>query len=308
MKHEAKVGSMRELRNLVPLPYRCVSMQAYDGEMTDAAIVSHLRGREAYRRTDFVILHDGDGSNGAYAVAAIERAFDESDPLFTPITTVEVLALPDTCTFVDDRKVDPANRSALGELAHRHGIGLGQTLVVWGMYDHINLIHNPDPLLIRVVEVAPPEPPKLFSLAQKVLVYADLPPIRLELERIEVRDLCLSVRPKAYLVPCRSGGLDDLPATVHFLDERPSKRKDWVLIGCERSLQFHRHYYGDEPPMVDMCPRNLAGQRNAPTILKCCLLETHSEQDGPIGVVPWGTGLDLVEQTLQKLSEDVDYA
>jgi hypothetical protein len=28
---------------------------------------------------------------------------------------------------------------------------------------------------------------------------------------------------------------------VHFLDERPAERRDWVLVGCERSLQFHRH-------------------------------------------------------------------
>jgi hypothetical protein len=308
MKHEAKVGSMRGLRNLVPLPYRCVSMQAYDGEMTAAAIVSHLMGREAYRRTDFIILHNDTGGDKAYAVAAIKRAFDESDPLFTSITRVEVLALPETCVFIEDKEVDPANRSGLGALARRHGIGPGQTLILWGMYDHVNLIHNPDPLVIRVIEVAPPEPPKLFSLARKVLVYADLPPIELELERIELRKLCHSVEAKSYLVPCRSGGLDDLPAPVHFLDERPGKREDWVLIGCERSLQFHRHYYGDEPPMMDMCPRNLAGQRAAPTLLKCCLLETHFERDGPIGVVPWGTDLDLVEQALRKLSEDVDYA
>src|SRR6266699_2362377 len=77
------------------------------------------------------------------------------------------------------------------------------------LYDHINFIHHPKPLVVGVVEVAPPEPPKLYGLARQVLSYADLPPIRLELERIEVRELAESVHPSAYLVPCRSGGLDD---------------------------------------------------------------------------------------------------
>ena len=38
------------------------------------------------------------------------------------------------------------------------------------------------------------------------------------------------------------------------------------MIGCERSLQFHRHFYGDEPPRVEMCPRRIAGERNEPTL------------------------------------------
>src|SRR5205823_7739419 len=88
----------------------------------------------------------------------------------------------------------------------------------------------------------------IYKMAEHVLSYADLPPICLELERIDLRELCARVRPEAYLVPCRSGGLDDLGAPVYFLDERPPVRRPWTLIGCERSLQFHRHYYGDEPP------------------------------------------------------------
>jgi hypothetical protein len=146
----------------------------------------------------------------------------------------------------------------------------------------------------------------LYGLARHVLSYADLPPIRLELERIEVVDLARRVQPEAYLVPCRSGGLDDLPAPVSFLDERP-ERQNWTLIGCERSLQFHRHFYGDEPPRVEMCPRKIAGARTESTLLKCCLLEYHIEQDGPIAVVPWGADLAMVESALRKLAAEVEY-
>jgi hypothetical protein len=145
-------------------------------------------------------------------------------------------------------------------------------------------------------------------MARHVLSYADLPPIRLELEPIDVRALCLSVRPAAYLLPCRSGGLDDLGAPVHFLDERPPTREDWTLVGCERSLQFHRHFYGDEPPRVEMCPRKIAGARSEPTLLKCCLLEFHVETEGAVTAVPWGADLAMVEHALRSLAVGVAHA
>jgi hypothetical protein len=302
MQDTVMPSTWRPVQNLVPLPYRRVSVQPYHGAMTEDAISTLLLGREAYRRTDFIVLRGGGTQT---AVVAITRA--ESEPLFSQITSVEVLALPETCVYTEREVVDPANRSALAGVAHELGIGPQGTLVVKGLYDHVNFIHHPDPLVIRVVEVAPPEPPKLYGLSQQVLSYADLPPIRLELERIEVRELAETVHPPAYLVPCRSGGLDDLPEPVYFLDEHP-ERHDWTMIGCERSLQFHRHFYSDEPPRVEMCPRRIAGERTEPTLLKCCLLETHIEEDGNIMVVPWGADLAMVEAALRKLSKEVKYA
>lgn len=298
----SQISTWGSVLNLVPLPYRRVSVQRYPGPMTKQAITDLLLSREAYRRTDFIVLR-GEGAD--CAVIAITRA--ASEPLFSQITSVEVLALPDTCIFVERPEVDTGNRSALAEAAHELGIGSTGTLVVQGLYDHVNFIYHPVPLVIRIVEVAPPEPPKLFGLARQVLSYADLPPIRLELERIDVLDLANSVQPSAYLVPCRSGGLDDLSAPVYFLDEHPEKH-DWTMVGCERSLQFHRHFYGDEPTRVEMCPRLIAGERQEPTLLKCCLLETHSEQDGCTMVVPWGSDLAMVEAALRTLSKEVVYA
>ena len=282
------------VKNLVPLPYRRVSVQPYAGEMSAAGIRDHLLGREAYRRTDFVVLR-GEGGTAIAAITAPDR-----EALFSPIDSLEVLALPEDCLFAEAPEVDPANPSALARKAHELGVGPGGTLVVRGKYEHVNFIHHPDPVVIRVVEVAPPEPPKLFGLAEHVLSYADLPPVRLELERMDINDLAAGARPPAFLAPCRSGGLERLSAPVHYLDERP-ERRPWTMIGCERSLQFHRHYYGDEPPRIELCPRRLAGAREEPTLLKCCLLEFHTEQDGQVAVVPWGADLKMVEEALRAL-------
>jgi hypothetical protein len=297
-----KVGNIKSRKNFVPLPYRRVSYQPYEGPMTAATIEAHLLAREVYRRTDIVILHNGAGE---HAAAAVQRA--ESESLFARVEAVEVLALPEDCVFLRSPDTDPANPSALAKLAVEHGVGNHRTAIVQGAFDHINLIHRPDPLVVRVVEVSPPEPPKLYRMAEHVLSYADLPAIRLELERIDLRGLCASVRPEAYLVPCRSGGLDDLGAPVHFLDERPPERLPWTLIGCERSLQFHRHYYGDEPPRVEMCPRRLAAPSHRPTLLKCCLLEFGIEREENTVTVPWGADLPMVERALQLLAQGAEH-
>lgn len=298
-----EVGTLGIQKNLVPLPYRRVSYQPYAGTMTADAISAHLMARELYRRTDFVVLHN---DRQEFAVAAVQRM--ESDDLFTRAEMVEVLALPDACLFLKSPETDPANRSALAQLAVASGVGSDQTLIVQGQFDHINIIHRPEPLRLRVVEVAPPEPPKLYKMAEHVLSYADLPPISLHLERIDLQQLCAQRPAQAYLVPCRSGGLDNLGAPVFFLDERPAERQPWTLIGCERSLQFHRHYYHDEPPRVEMCPRQLARASMQPTLLKCCLLEFDIEYDGKMAVVPWGADLSMIEKALALLSQGVDYA
>ncbi len=280
----------------MPLPYRCVSFQPYDGAMDADSIGHYVLAREVYRRTDIIILHN---IRQEYAVIAVQRA--SSETLFTAVEKVEVLALPDDCIFIADPDTDPGNRSAMGRAALKHQVSPQQTAIVVGAFDHVNIIHHPNPKMLRVMEVVPPEPPKLYRMVEQVLSYADLPPIVLELETIDLRDLASTVTPEAYLVPCRSGGLTDLGAPVYFLDERPEQRQQWILLGCERSLQFHRHYYGDEPPRVEMCPRKLLKPDKNATILKCCLLEYEFEQEGNSVIVPWGTDLGMIEKALRQL-------
>ena len=282
------------VQNFVPLPYRQVSVQPYHGSMTSEAIQAHLLGKDSYRRTRYVVLE----GEGQCAVAAVSR--ESEDPLFSAITCVEALALPDTCLLVEDPTVDTGNPSALAAKALALGLGAEATLVVRGMDHHVNFIHHPNPTKIRVVEVAPPHPPKLWRMSQHVLSYARLPAIQLVAETIELRDLAATApEAEAFLIPCRASGLDfDRP--TYFLDERPP-RQNWTMIACERSRQFHQHFYGDEAPRVEMCPRKLVQDDGSLTLLKCCLLENHIEVDGRQAVVPWGADLAQVEEALLKL-------
>src|SRR5258708_24686048 len=72
------------VQNLVPLPYRRVSVQHYDGPMPADAITTLLPIRDAYRRPEFILLPREATQT---ALAAITRA--ESEPLSAQSTPVE---------------------------------------------------------------------------------------------------------------------------------------------------------------------------------------------------------------------------
>ena len=281
-------------KNFVPESYRKVSVQPYTGGMTENKIRKYLIGKEAYRHTEFIILEN----SGSCAIAMINRL--EGDSLFSPIKDLVLVAHSETCVLVEDRTVDTANNTALASKAGELGLSKQSTLIVRGLDDHVNFINHPDPIRIQVLEVIPPEPPKLLRMVEHVLTYAALPAIKLEVQEIDIRDLVGKAKnTKALLVPCRSSGLDfEIP--TYFLDEHPN-RHNWLLLGCERSLQIHEHFYGDRPLCVDICPRNFTHDNGVLQLIKCCLLEKDIEMDGHRIVVPWGSTLRQVEHALETL-------
>ena len=285
---------MASRENVVPLRYRQVSVQPYGGVMTAEAITAYLLGKEAYRRTRYVVLEQPAGC----AVAIVGR--DDDEALFSPLTDVAVLALPDTCVLAEDDTVDTANPTALAAKARALGLSPEATLIVRGRDGHVNFIHHPNPLKLRLVDVVPPEPPKLLRMVEHVLTYTDLPPIELEAACIDLRDLAAQApEAEAYLIPCRASGLDfDRP--TYFLDEHP-ERHPWTMVACERSRQIHRHFYGDEAPCIELCPRRLTRDSGAPQLVKCCLLEEDFVVDGQRVIVPWGADLKHIERALQAL-------
>jgi hypothetical protein len=165
--------------------------------------------------------------------------------------------------------------------------------VVQGRYEHVNFIVEPAPVHVRVVEVVPPEPPKLLEMARTVVDYdEDLPPVALELDAIDMRGLAEG----RVMYPCRCSGLEG-----EFLDAGPPELGDWTLVGCERSRQIHVALYGAEPAArVDFCPVALA-LPDGPTLMKCCLHERGIERAGASMVVPWGASLEEVRAALREL-------
>ena len=282
--------------NLVPGRYRGVAVTTVPGPLDEASLRAHFLGREAYRRTRFLVARHGERT----AVLRVAKASETE--LFSPLVELEVLAGPQDCAFLHRPDVDTAIPSALAAAA-RAGAPGARAVVVLGRYEHVNFILNPRPRRVIVREVVPPEPAKLFDQAQRVIaVTEDLPPLALVREVVDLTELARTHPAGHYLLPCRGSGVTVAGATVSYLDERPPAA-DWTLLGCERSRQIHRWCYGYEPPMVDFCPKR---EPMPGTLTKCCLQEEHVEAGENWVSVPWGSSLEQVREALTGLARALE--
>jgi hypothetical protein len=301
--------------NTITRPYRGLSVQEVDIPLTPAGIEALLRSREIYRRTAFLALRAGP----ATALVAVRP--EHPDRLFSPVAELRVLSGPATTVWIDEPAADVGNASSLAATALAHQRDGALAYLVKGRFEHVNFIWRPAPLTVHVTEVIPPHPPKLLAMAEQVVGYdEDLPPLTLVLDAVDVRELMAAHPAPHYLLPCRGSGAasgsGDVPGggdaasgsgagsggDVSFLDCHPPERSDWLLIGCDRSRQFHEHFYGSEPRRVELCPKLRAvGPPGARVLTKCCLLERGVQVDGNTAVVPWGANLDEVRAALRAL-------
>jgi hypothetical protein len=270
--------------NFIARPYRGVSVQDAPG-LDEGALRSWLIGRRVYRRTEFVVAARG----GERAVVQVEHPV--GDDILATVSDLRVVAAPHEVAFVDDPSVDTGNATQMARVA-RAG---ARATVVRGRFEHVNFIVEPAPLRVRVLEVVPPEPPKLLEMARTVVDYdEELPPVELDFAPIDLRDLAPRGRT---MYPCRCSGLEG-----DFLDAGPPEAADWTLVGCERSRQIHLALYGAEPRRrVDFCPR-VVGSADGPTLMKCCLYERGVRREAESVVVPWGAALEEVREALRELA------
>jgi hypothetical protein len=285
--------------NTIARPYRGLSVQDVDVPLTPRPIEALLRSRKVYRRTAFLALR----SDRDTALVAIRPS--DPDQLFSPVAELRVLSGPVTTVWIDEPTAEVSNASSLAAtaLAHRQDDTL--VYLVRGRFEHVNFIWRPTPIPIRVTEVVPPFPPKLYAMAEQVIGYdEDLPPVHLLLDAVDLGQLMMANPARHHLLPCRGSGAG-AGETVSFLDCHPAYDPEWLLIGCERSRQFHEHFYGTQPRQVDLCPRIRApghprssGDR---VLTKCCLLERGVQVEGSTAVVPWGASLDEVRSALRAL-------
>jgi len=303
--------------NLVPARYRSISVASVPVPLDEDSLRAYFLGRPAYRRTRYIVVRAGapdrptpdrDDRNRKTAVIEVTKRSDA--PLFSEITSLTLIAGPEQTVFVDDPEVDTGVPSSLARAAATRAPQV-RCVVVRGRYGHVGFIADPAPIRVTVVEVVPPHPAKLVDQASRVLDLAeDLPPIELVPELTDLGVLAASHPAGHYLFPCRAGTASAGEA-VSYLDEIPP-RADWTLVGCARSRAIHDWFYGDEapgPPVVDMCPRNLARQVRAragePAVIltKCCLLEDEISVADGLVVVPWGASLAQVTQGLARAAE-----
>ena len=299
--------------NVMPARYRQVSVASVPSLSPDD-LVARFTGREAYRRTRFVVARlAGDPDR----CALVELARDGSDDLFSPAVAARVLAPAAECAYARDDGADAGVPFHLARVAARRPDH--RCVVVEGRYRHVSFLLNADPVRVTVVDVVPPAPSKLADQVARVLDSAeDLPPISVREWIVDSRSLVSEAGAElseGLIVPCRGGGIDIEGVTVSYLDERPSFAGS-TLLGCERSQQIHRWFYGEEAARtIDWCPRRLmdaerpggavAGAAGL-VLSRCCMLEEGLEQRGQTVMVPWGATLEEVRCALRLLAGSED--
>ena len=298
--------------NVMPSRYRQVSVASVPSLSPDD-LADRFTGREAYRRTRFVVARLAGEPDRC---ALVELARSRSDDLFSPAVAARVLASADECEYVRDDSVDPGVASHMARVAER--CPGRRCVVVEGRYRHVSFLLNADPVRVTVLDVVPPAPSKLADQVARVLDSAeDLPPILVRELIVDSRSLVSEAGAdlsEGLIVPCRGGGIDIEGVTVSYLDERPYHAGS-TLLGCERSQQIHRWFYGEEAARtIDWCPRRLMDEGTPSAVAdaaglvlsRCCMLEEGLEQRGDTVLVPWGATLDEVRRALRLLAGSED--
>jgi hypothetical protein len=274
-----------------------LSVQETRVALDDASLRSFLLGREVFFETEYLAVRRDDD----VALVAVRK--EPIDTLFSTVVAIRVLAGPGQVAWVESPDTDTGNVTALALAARANGRPGALAYLIEGRYNHVNFIWEPSLVPVTVRDVVPPEPPKLYSMAQQVVAFdSDLPPIDLTLDAVDIGDLAAQNPAERYLLQCRGSGVD-LGSPTEFLDTHPPERRDWTLIGCELSVQMHRHFYGDEPKQVDTCPlRRVDPPFSEAALAKCCLIGDGVDLSGDAAAVKWGASLADIRRALRLLT------
>jgi hypothetical protein len=256
-----------------------VSVKDVDIELTEYNINGLMKDWKAYVRADFLILRNGKDH------AVVKLVKESGMELFKRVVDHEIVSLPRDTVFEDLPDADVVNVPLLAEVQYRNP---GKTVVVRGLFSHMNFVSNMGCLRLNVVDNVPPSPSKLGVLVRKALATGFIEhPVVVEETVIDMSEKVSDVKTEAVMFPCR---VSDLTADIpfYFLDEFPKLEHDVTLIGCDLSARIFRSLYKREPKLINVCPMDHVNDNGVKTIVKCCKIKDGHVIDGNVAKVPWG--------------------
>ncbi|MEE9151894.1 MAG: hypothetical protein V3U20_08705 [Thermoplasmata archaeon] len=286
---------------MFPEHCREVSVKRVSFPLTKENIQNNLLNKTAYKRTEFIVLNSGDN----WAVVSIRKR--PGTELFGIIEKVEIISLPGSTKYLEDKSIDVLSPTRMAEKAEEVG---AETLIVRGKFEHVSFIHKEKPVPIIVFDVTPPEPPKLVELVRSALYSGTVPkPVEIIPQILDLCELEKKGKNQNILFPCHASGLKSDRKTF-YLDQRPEFSPEEVksvsLIGCDLSLRIFKTLYDIEPEFFNFCPKKRAidMQPEHFVITKCCELKEGHERIGNLVIVPWGSTQREVADALNELLMD----
>jgi hypothetical protein len=284
-------------------PEHCkdVSVKKVSFPLTKEEIRKNLVNKLIYKRTRFIALNNGDD----WAVVSVQKP--QVKNLFSRIQDIDIISLPASTKYLEDPEIDVLSPTRMAEKAQELG---ADTLIIKGMFEHVSFIHKEIPIPIMVLEVVPPEPPKLVELVKKALGSGKInKPVKIIPQIVDLRKMAEGCKYQNIVYPCQGSGLSSGRNTF-FLDQRPKftdeQLKRISLIGCDLSLRIFKIIYGIEPEFFNFCPKKriIDMQPEQLALTKCCKIKEGHERIGNTAIVPWGATLSEVEDSLKDLLAD----
>jgi hypothetical protein len=269
-----------------------VSIHDVSVPLTIGGISDLMDGWRAYKRTGYIVFRNGKD----LAVVKIERI--DGPDLFQSLSSYEILSLPEDTVYHEDAGLDVLNASALASVQSSYP---GKTVVVCGMFSHINFIKGIESEMLRVIDNIPPSPSKLGVLVKMALVSGFVEhPIILEEIDIDMADRIKDVRTDAVMFPCRVSNMKaNMP--FYFLDEAPKLEHEVTLIGCDLSKRIYGSLYGPCRNFINVCPMDGVPKDDVKTIVKCCKVKDGHVRKGNLVIVPWGATVPEIVSAINDL-------
>jgi hypothetical protein len=269
-----------------------VSLRDVAVPLTIEGITDLMAGWKAYKRTEYLVLRNGKDM----AVIMIEKSGNKE--LFQTLSAYEVVSLPVDTVYHEDSGLDVLNAPALARV---QALYPGKTVVVCGMFSHINFIKNIESLKLRIIDNVPPSPSKLGVLVDIALAsgFVDHPIVTEKID-IDMADRVKDVDTEAVMFPCR---VSNLKAQIpfYFLDEAPELKHEVTLIGCNLSDRIYESLYGTPPKFINVCPMDNVPSDGVKTIVKCCKVKEGHTRNGNLTIVPWGATVPEVVDAINDL-------
>ena len=269
-----------------------MSVRDVDFTLNRENISSVMEKWTAYVRTEFIIFRNKDD------LAVVELKKGSGKELFGKLEGFTILSLPEDTVCVEDPMLDVINIPTLARLQKQYP---RKTVVVKGMFSHINFVRNVEPRILRVIDDIPPSPSKLGVLTKMALDSGFVGiPIVIEEVNIELANMVADVNTEAVMFPCRVSGLAaEMP--VYFLDEAPEIKHDVTLIGCNLSERIFSFLYEKSVPFINICPEDHIIDDGVKTIIKCCKIKDGHVIEGNVAKVPWGATVPEIVAAINDL-------